>query len=232
MCKCPITDWIWTIIAYTIKNESFIKVSIFCQCFLKYRSMCTVLVFRPCFRSRAASRRPSFTGRRLLAVGRRPMRCMIGVFLDRSQTVTTASRCVVSGGRVTGSAIGRRRGRGRCHGDHVEGFRTARWKINLTKRDMKSSSHKRKCHGQSWRASPPWVVVLFYFAIDAPKTRRVVTLATGVVARLPEFQPATDGRSNTRGARPGKERPRCALSARNCPRGGSRTLTLGERVTI
>jgi len=54
---------------------------------------------------------------------------------------------------------------------------------------------------------------LFYFAIDAPKTRRVVTSATGVVARLPELQPAADGRSNTRGARAGEgEDEVCAVS--------------------
>ena len=47
--------------------------------------------------------------------------------------------------------------------------------------------HDDYCHGQSWRASLPWVVVLFSFTIDAPKTRRVVTSATSVLARLPEF---------------------------------------------
>jgi hypothetical protein len=44
------------------------------------------------------------------------------------------------------------------------------------------------------------MVDLFCFAIDAPKTCRVVMSAAGVVARLPEFQPAANGGSNTRGA--------------------------------
>jgi len=68
------------------------------------------------------------------------------------------------------------------------------------------------CHNQSWWASPPWVVVLFCFSIDAPKTRRLVT-ATGVVAQLPEFQPAADGRWNTRGVMAGEgEAEVCVVS--------------------
>ena len=56
---------------------------------------------------------------------------------------------------------------------------------------------------------------LVYFTIDAPKTRRVVTSATGVVARLPEFWPQADGQSNTRGLwRTGGEVGGCVVSRR------------------
>jgi len=78
-----------------------------------------------------------------------------------------------------------------------------------------------------WRASPPWVVILLCLSIGAPKTRRVVTSATGVVALLHEFQPAADGYA-WRSGRRGRGRGVCG-QPEYCLR--SLSWTLGERVT-